>query len=123
MQPFITQVLEEDKCFIGNGDTKDKIGLVREFEKSDCRYLVVTDAFNYGVDIPFGTALINFDIPWNHGRLIQREDRIHRMISKSPVTIINFVSEGMEEYIYNKMMQGSDLAEKFNETVRGFIRR
>lgn len=123
MQPFIAQVLGEDKCFIGNGDTKDKIGYVKEFEKSDCRYLIVTDAFNYGVDIPFGTALINFDIPWNHGRLIQREDRIHRIISKSPVTIINFVSEGMEEYIYNKMMQGSDLAEKFNETVRGFIRR
>lgn len=123
MQPFISDALGDDNCIIGNGDTKDKLGLIKEFEKKDARYLVVTDAFSYGVDIPFATGLINFDIPWNHARLKQREDRIHRMSSKSPVTIINFVSEGMEEYIYNKMMQGSDLAEKFNDTVRGFIRR
>lgn len=118
MQPFIAKTLGDDNCIIGNGDTKDKLGLIKEFEKNECRYLIVTDAFNYGVDIPFGTALINFDIPWNHAKLKQREDRIHRLSSKASVTIINFVSEGIEEYVYSKMMEGSILAEKLTSFLR-----
>lgn len=115
MIPFITASLGGDECLVGSGETKDRIGLIDEFKSNnDKRFLVVTEAFSYGVDIPFATALINFDIPWNHAKLHQRSERIYRITSKYSVTIINLISDGFEQYIYDKMMIGSNLADQFS---------
>lgn len=112
MIPFIAEKL--DKCLIGSGDTKDKIGLIKEFKESDNRFLIVTDAFSYGVNIPFATALINFDIPWNHAKMKQREDRIYRITSTKKVIIINLIADGFEQYIYDRMMNGKHMADRFD---------
>lgn len=121
MQQFIANALGEDKCIIGNSDNKDKLKVVEYFKNNDYRYLIVTDAFAYGVDMPFATALINFDIPWNHAKLEQRSDRIYRISSKHPIVIINMVSDGFEQYIYDKMSEGKGMADKFTSVVRGFM--
>lgn len=121
MQPFIVKALDNDNCIVGNSDTKDKLSLIEQFKDGTKRYLIVTDAFAYGVDIPFATALINFDIPWNHAKLKQRSNRIYRISSKHPIVIINMVSDGFEQYIYDKMSVGKGMADKFTSVVRGFM--
>jgi SNF2 family DNA or RNA helicase len=95
-------------CVMGTGDT-DKEKVITDFQNNK-KFLIATDAYSYGVDMPFATTVINFDIPWNPARLKQREDRCYRITSKQQVKVINLICEnGLEEYIYSVMKGKEDL--------------
>jgi len=115
----IIEKVSPNSCIMGYGGI-DKEEVVNKFKDiTNIRYLLATDAFAYGVDMPFATALINYDIPWNPAKYKQRTDRIYRITSKKQVKIINLVSEGFESYIYDKMKGKEDLfikATTFNPT-------
>jgi len=61
--------------------------------REGARFFVGTDAAAEGINLQFCWILINYDIPWNPGRLEQRMGRIHRYGQKhDKVVIINLVA-------------------------------
>lgn len=96
---------------IGSGDTIDRGALIKDFQTNH-RFLIVTDSFSYGIDIPFATMLINFDIHPNPAKMKQREDRIYRITSKEQVKIVNLVSKGFESIIWERVIQRGIIGEE-----------
>jgi len=115
-----------DKAVLGTGDA-DKQNVLNEFKNNkERRYLIATEAFAYGVDMPYASCVINFDIPWNPARLKQRIDRCYRVSSKKRLLVINMISEGLERYIYNVMNKKEALFQEVtafnvNEQLLTFI--
>jgi len=99
-----------DAAILGTGDT-NKEEVIKSFKEKH-KYLVATDAYAYGVNMPFANVVINFDIPWNHAVLKQRMDRVYRLDQKKEVMVINLISDGLESYIFDVMKGKSDLFEK-----------
>ncbi|MFU2158687.1 helicase-related protein [Caldisericum sp. AR60] len=54
------------------------------------RILISTDVFSQGLNLDKATAIVNYDIPWNPTRIIQRFGRINRVGSKGKIYIYNF---------------------------------
>lgn len=49
------------------------------FPKDDCRILITTEVLSEGVNLHRSNTVINYDIPWNPTRLMQRVGRINRV--------------------------------------------
>ncbi len=58
---------------IRNFDANDEVQL------DDYRILVTTDALAEGVNLHRSSVVVNYDIPWNPGRLMQRVGRVNRV--------------------------------------------
>jgi SNF2 family DNA or RNA helicase len=112
MTPFIAQQLGKD-VIIGSGKTKNKEEIITKF-RDEFKFLVATDAFNYGVDMPFVSTIINFDMTWNPARLSQRIDRCYRVTSKEQLKVFNMVANGFEQYIFETMKAKEKLGEVFD---------
>lgn len=71
----------------------------------DVRVLLSSDAGGFGVDLPQGNHLINYDMPWSNGALKQRNSRIIRASSKfKHVSLHNTLVKGsIDEWMYNKV--------------------
>lgn len=54
------------------------------------RILLSTDVLSQGLDLDKATAIVNYDIPWNPTKIIQRFGRINRVGSKGKIYIYNF---------------------------------
>ncbi len=52
------------------------------FPKDDYRILVSTEVFSEGVNLHRSNVVINYDLPWNPTRLMQRVGRINRVDTK-----------------------------------------
>jgi len=61
---------------IANFDARAK------FPKDDYRLLVTTEVLSEGVNLHRSNVVINYDIPWNPTRLMQRAGRINRVDTK-----------------------------------------
>jgi len=124
MIPIIDNQLREEgyKVFSGSGDTTDRMDLIDRFEKEG-DILVVNDAFKFGVDMPFATNLVHFDLLWNNAWMQQREDRIYRITSEKPVNIHKLVTDGLDGTILNRLEQeGQNMVEfDLNEQLKNFI--
>jgi len=67
------------------------------------RILLSTDVFSQGLNLDKATAIVNYDIPWNPTRIIQRFGRINRVGSKGKIHIYNFFpTEKTENKIFLK---------------------
>jgi SNF2 family DNA or RNA helicase len=98
-------------------DTRERDASVAAFrEVSAIKVLVSTDTLAMGISFSDVDYLINADIPADIGVFLQRCDRIHRIDSKYPKTIINLVSEGIEEDIYDIIMRKGALIEQVTES-------
>ena len=51
-------------------------------QKNDYRILVTTDTLSHGVNLHRSNVIINFDIPWNPTRMMQRVGRVQRLGTK-----------------------------------------
>lgn len=68
------------------------------FEELDL--LISTDVLSEGVNLQDADLLINFDLPWNPMRIVQRIGRVNRIGSENKVYVLNFVpDEVLEEFI------------------------
>ena len=52
------------------------------FPKDDYRILITTEVLSEGVNLHRSNVVINYDIPWNPTRLMQRVGRINRVDAK-----------------------------------------
>lgn len=57
-------------------------GLLPENQKDDFKLLVATDALSEGINLHRAGRVINFDIPYNPTRVVQRVGRINRISKK-----------------------------------------
>jgi len=101
-------------CLIGGTRQHEMTATIDAFKRNAFRVLVTTDCLAYGVSLPNVEIVVNADIPWNPAILKQRGDRAHRLDSKHNVTIINFVSEGIEQHVWNIVSEKQDL---FNSAI------
>jgi len=74
--------------FTGESLTSVREGVIANFDakayrpKDDYRILVATEVLAEGVNLHRSNVVINYDIPWNPTRLIQRVGRVNRVDTK-----------------------------------------
>ncbi|WP_163377799.1 helicase-related protein [Cyclobacterium sp. SYSU L10401] len=81
------------------------------YQVDNIKYLITTDVLAEGINLHRSNVLINYDLPWNPTRVLQRAGRVNRLGSKfKNVHIFNFfptthsdVHLGLEANITNKL--------------------
>lgn len=85
------------------GDTPvdERQKLVDEFNKTvGGAIMVMTEAGAYGLNIQAASYVVHYDMPWSIAKLMQREDRAHRIGQTKPVTVYNLVAKNtIDEYV------------------------
>ena len=67
-------------------------------QKNDYRILVTTEVLSEGVNLHRSNVVINYDIPWNPTRVIQRVGRINRVDTKfDKIFVYNFFPTAQSE--------------------------
>ena len=75
-------------CFSGDSGAPLKEKVIENFDakarhpKNDYRILITTEVLAEGVNLHRSNVVINYDIPWNPTRVIQRVGRINRVDTK-----------------------------------------
>jgi SNF2 family DNA or RNA helicase len=75
----------EALCFNGSSGEGTRQTVIRNFDakarkpKDEYRILVSTDVLSEGVNLHRANVVINYDIPWNPTRMMQRVGRINRV--------------------------------------------
>ncbi|MBA1446012.1 MAG: SNF2-related protein [Chromatiales bacterium] len=83
----------------------------------ELRILIATDILSEGINLHRGNVLINYDLPWNPTRVLQRAGRINRLGTEHPeLFIYNFFPTtqsdehlGLETNITNKIQMFHDI--------------
>ena len=86
-------------------------------EAFDLRILISTDVLAEGINLHHSNVIINYDLPWNPTRVLQRVGRVNRLGSKfSQIFIYNFFPTthsdeqlGLETNITNKIQMFHDI--------------
>lgn len=81
------------------------------------RILITTDVLAEGINLHRGNVLINYDLPWNPTRVLQRVGRVNRLGTEHPdIYIFNFFPTtqadshlGLEANITNKIQMFHDI--------------
>lgn len=62
--------------------------------------MIMTEAGAYGLNLQAASYVVHYDAPWSLAKLIQREDRVHRIGQTKPVTIYNMIARRtIDEYV------------------------
>ncbi len=75
-----------------DSETKNKNAIIEKFNdpKEDLRILVTTDTLSEGYNINGADIIVNFDIPYNPVKLIQRVGRATRLDNPKKIKVYNF---------------------------------
>ena len=97
------------KVYTGNSGKEDMdevlfnfdANIPKESQKNDYRILVATDTLAHGVNLHRSNVIINFDIPWNPTKMMQRVGRVQRLDTdfKEIYTYNFFPTEPIEDNI------------------------
>ncbi|MEO2068656.1 MAG: C-terminal helicase domain-containing protein, partial [Desulfurobacteriaceae bacterium] len=80
------------KEIIENFDPNAKV------QKDDIKILITTDVLAEGINLHRSNVIVNYDIPWNPTRVLQRVGRINRVgTSFKEIYIYNFFPVGVAE--------------------------
>lgn len=63
----------------------------------DLKILIANDAAGEGLNLQTANLMVNYDLPWNPGRLEQRFGRIHRIGQEEVCHLWNLLAEGTRE--------------------------
>lgn len=95
--------------FTGNSTKEDRktvslnfdANIPKKNQKDDYRILVTTDTLSHGVNLHRSNVIINFDIPWNPTKMMQRVGRVQRLDTNfDEIFIYNFFpTEPIEDNI------------------------
>ncbi|MBK7449095.1 MAG: SWF/SNF helicase family protein [Anaerolineales bacterium] len=75
-------------CFSGQSGEGTREIVIKNFDakaknqKDDYRVLIATEVLSEGVNLHRSNVVINYDIPWNPTRMMQRVGRINRVDTK-----------------------------------------
>ena len=115
MLDLIAEAVGPEQCRLYSGklDAKTKEENKIAFNTDPgVRVLVSSDAGGYGVDLPGGNLLINYDLPWSSGGAIQRNGRIVRATSRFSTAIIQdiLIEGSIEQRQWESLQQKSSVA-------------
>ena len=74
----------------GNNDKINKKKIQELFNNGEFDILITTDSLSEGVNLPRADIVINFDLPYNPVRLIQRAGRAIRLNNPKHIKVYNF---------------------------------
>lgn len=100
-------------AYTGEMNAKQKEEAKVSFQtEQDVRVLVSSDAGGYGVDLPQGNLLVNYDQPWSAGLSVQRNGRINRTSSEWEVITVQdiLVANSIEQRQYDMLKQKGNVA-------------
>ena len=111
-QSYLVEHLErrypEDAVVQINGgmDLNQKRRSIQEFN-AQARFMVTTEAGGEGINLHDNChILVNYDLPWNPGRLVQRAGRLYRYGQKERVVVFNLVTtDGFDNRALNMMLE------------------
>jgi ERCC4-related helicase len=75
-----------------NGSMKleEKLQVIKDFNTGSNRFLISTEAGGEGLNLQQAChTMVNYDLPWNPARLVQRMGRLYRYGQKLPVIVFN----------------------------------
>lgn len=129
-------------CFAGPTPEKDREVIKRAFNAppsvSPLRILVATDAAREGLNLQAHCHdLIHFDLPWNPGRIEQRNGRIDRKLQPAPKVYCRYFTykQRPEDRVLRVLVRKTDkireelgslnpvLSERITKSLQGGIRR
>jgi SNF2 family DNA or RNA helicase len=89
----------------------ERIANLHKFtELADYRVLASTDAGQFGLNLQAADVVVNYDLPWNPARLLQRIARLHRIGQTNKVLAVNFVVKGtIEEHVRDVLERKREL--------------
>jgi SNF2 family DNA or RNA helicase len=89
--------------------------IVRFNSDPTCRVFLSSDAGAYGVDLPSGSHIINYDLPWSGGALAQRIARIDRTNSEfEQINVMYLYGHAtIEARMYRLLQQKAKVARAF----------
>ncbi|KAF9764781.1 ATP-dependent RNA helicase DBP5 [Nosema granulosis] len=97
----LEQILEEDfnTVAILHGDltSQERDGVVERFKTGESKFLVTTDVFSRGMDIPMVNLIINFDLPY-HDKVLLLDTYIHRIGRSGRFGRTGFVVDLINKY-------------------------
>lgn len=95
----------------GAVSTDKRRDMIEAFQAGKETLLFSTEAGAYGITLTAADIVIHLDQPWNPARLIQREDRLHRIGQKSSVNVVNFIARRtIDEYVRKILHRKAALA-------------
>ncbi len=91
----------EAQIIYGDVESEERQKRVNEFNTNpECRIMVMTEAGAYGLNLQAASYVIHYDMPWSVAKLMQREDRAHRIGQTKPVTVYNLIARHtIDEYV------------------------
>ncbi|MCG2718701.1 MAG: phospholipase D-like domain-containing protein [Nanoarchaeota archaeon] len=112
-------------AFSSNSSASDRLRTIENYDanypkhkqKDDVRILISTDILSEGVSLHRSNVVINYDLPWNPIRMMQRVGRVNRVSKNPPYSTI---------YTYNFFPAGPinkeiSLTEAAESKIKAFI--
>ena len=91
IKQFLENRFESDEIAFVDSNTKNKEKIIERFnDETNLRLLITTDSLSEGYNIGGTDVVINFDIPYNPVRLIQRIGRATRLDAPKEILVKNF---------------------------------
>jgi superfamily II DNA or RNA helicase len=76
---------------MGGMGTDGRREVIRVFkEDATCRFMLSTEAGGEGINLQFCNLVVNYDLPWNPFRVVQRIGRVHRIGQRRNMQIFNY---------------------------------
>ena len=98
-------------AYHGQLSRDDRIANLHRFtDDPNYRVLASTDAGQFGLNLQAADVVVNYDLPWNPARLLQRIARLHRIGQTNKVLAVNFVVKGtIEEHVRDVLERKREL--------------
>ncbi|MCX6748975.1 MAG: helicase-related protein [Candidatus Pacearchaeota archaeon] len=92
IKEYFNNSLHLDEVRYVDSNTKNKQAIIEKFNdsKDKLRILMTTDTLSEGFNISGADVVINFDIPYNPVRIIQRIGRATRLDNPKDIEVLNF---------------------------------
>jgi superfamily II DNA or RNA helicase len=92
IKEYFKDTIKPDEIRFVDSDTKNKQSIIEKFNhpKDKLRILITTDTLSEGFNISGADLVINFDVPYNPVRIIQRIGRATRLDAPKEIEVLNF---------------------------------
>lgn len=89
------------RVIMGEVSAEDRQKAVTEFKEDPAaKVMICTEAGGMGLNMQAASYVVHYDSPWSVAKLLQREDRAHRIGQKKPVTVYNLIARNtIDEYV------------------------
>ncbi|MFA5406322.1 MAG: helicase-related protein [Candidatus Nanoarchaeia archaeon] len=92
IKEYLKDVVKSEEIRYIDSNTKNKQSIINKFNEpgDELRIIITTDTLSEGFNISGADIVINFDIPYNPVRIIQRIGRATRLDNPKEIKVLNF---------------------------------